>query len=164
MKKFIIYFAFALMCCALFAGIVNGQTFKPKQYLKENWKGLTCVYLAGVANGTVEILRHDYENFIRVFPDADSGYWHPQTSWHNKWKDGDHTKGEKFPMSSTLLAWTTDGYHLLRSTEKAFICGAISFKIGDKKKNWKYYVLDFVTYSAVYSMGFTTSYSLIFKH
>ena len=162
MKTFLIRFLIALACCAIFAGIVNGQT--PKQYLADNWKSLSACYIAGTLNGTVEILRHDYDAFLRVFPNADSGYWHPQTSWTNKWKDGDASKGEKFPMSSSLLAWTTDGYHLLRSGEKFMVCAAITFKIGGKKKNWKLYAADFISHSAAYSLGFTTSYNLVFKH
>jgi len=162
MKTFIIRFIIALACCAIFAGIVNGQT--PRQYLSDNWKSLSACYLAGTLNSTVEILRHDYDAFLQVFPEADSGYWHPQTSSRNKWKDGDASKGEKFPLSSTLLAWSTDGYHLLRSGEKMIVCAAITFKIGGKKRNWKAYAADFICHSAAYSLGFTTTYSFIFKH
>ncbi|GAA4299336.1 hypothetical protein [Nibribacter koreensis] len=37
--------------------------------------------------------------------------WFSVDSWRNKWRDGDAAKGERFPLSSTLLVWTTDAWH-----------------------------------------------------
>ncbi|MHC1706425.1 MAG: hypothetical protein AB9842_02760 [Bacteroidales bacterium] len=136
---------------------------KPARY-SPPFKAMTCLFLAGMADGTVEILRHDYDNFKKVFPNANDSYWNSEISWKNKWKDGDPEKGEKFFQSAYLLAWTTDGYHLLRSTNKALICGAIVFNINDRNKPFLHYLYDFVICSATYTAGFTTSYSLIFKH
>ncbi|GEM_PF-2628460 len=128
------------------------------------YAAMTCLFLAGMADGTVEILRHDYDNFKKVFPGARDSYWNSEVSWKNKWKDGDPAKGEKFFQSAYLLAWTTDGYHLLRSANKALICGAIVFHIGDRHKPFVHYLYDFAICSATYTAGFTTTYSLIFKH
>lgn len=39
-------------------------------------------------------------------------WWNPFWSWRLKWKNGDKTQGERFFLSSTLLVWTTDAWHL----------------------------------------------------
>ncbi|WP_125077717.1 hypothetical protein [Rufibacter latericius] len=39
-------------------------------------------------------------------------FWNPQISWSAKWKNGDPKQGEAFPLSSTVLVFLTDGWHL----------------------------------------------------
>ena len=143
---------------------LGSMNINRKDSYRPPYKSIVCLFLAGMADGTVEILRHDYDNFKKVFPKANDSYWDSEISWKNKWKDGNPEKGEKFFQSAYLLAWTTDGYHLLRSTNKALICGAIVFNIGERNKPFLYYLYDFVLCSATYTAGFTTTYSVIFKH
>ena len=69
------------------------------------------LFVSGMADGTAETLRVNYSDFKAVFPKANDQYWNPSISWHNKWKNGDIRQGEKFPLSSTALVFTTDGYH-----------------------------------------------------
>lgn len=143
---------------------LGSMNINKKDKYNPPYASMICLYLAGAADGTVEILRHDYDNFKKVFPKASDSYWNTDISWKNKWKNGNPENGEKFFQSAYLLAWTTDGYHLLRSANKALICGAITLKIGDRHRPWRYYLYDFVLCSATYTAGFTTTYSLIFKH
>lgn len=45
-------------------------------------------------------------------------FWNPRLSWINKWRytsvNGTMTKTEKFLMSSTILVFMTDGWHLMK--------------------------------------------------
>ena len=138
------------------------------QYFKDNKYNLSSFFIAGAMDGTVEILRHDYRTFKRVFPKANDQFWDPQKSWHNKWKDGERANGEKFLGSSTVFVWTTDGYHLLRSTEKFFIVTGVALKFACNEQvfqqKWWYYILDFVAHSLAYTAGFNLSYELVFRH
>ena len=39
-------------------------------------------------------------------------WWNKSQSWENKWKNGDPEQGERFFLSSTVLVFLTDGWHL----------------------------------------------------
>ena len=41
-------------------------------------------------------------------------WFNPETSWKNKWKNGDRNQGEAFPGSSTVFVSFTDGWHLFQ--------------------------------------------------
>jgi hypothetical protein len=42
-------------------------------------------------------------------------FWDPRYSWRNKWQYVYDIKvGEKFPLSSTVLVFLTDGWHLMK--------------------------------------------------
>ena len=47
----------------------------------------------------------------------DKGYdpfWYPELSWKNKYKNLDPQQGPRFFGSTTILAWTTDAWHLFQ--------------------------------------------------
>lgn len=121
------------------------------------------MFVSGMADGTAETLRTNYSDFNAVFPAANDQYWNPSVSWHNKWKNGDIKQGERFPLSSTALVFTTDGYHQMRMIRNAAMIAAITIPIG-KKKNWKGYASEAVTSYLSYTLGFTLTWDLIFKH
>ena len=121
------------------------------------------MFVSGMADGTAETLRVNYSDFKAVFPKANDSYWNPSISWHNKWKNGDIRQGEKFPLSSTALVFTTDGYHQIRMIRNSTMIAAITIPIG-KKKNWKGYVAEAGLSYISYTLGFTLTWDLIFKH
>jgi len=159
MKHVIVLLAFLLP-----AGVFSQSKSKVLNYLDNNKYSLSSMFVAGTLDGTVEILRHDYGAFKRVFPNANDEFWNSEISWQNKWEGGERANGEKFLGSSTMFAWTTDGYHLLRTGQKAFIVTGVVFKIGGPKRKWTHYALDFVTHSVAYSLGFNFSYEVVFNH
>lgn len=132
-------------------------------------------FVSGFLDGTVETISHHYSYFKRVFPNTNDGFWNPEISWRNKYKLGDPNLGPKFIGSKTIFAWSTDAYHLLRSSKRMIDIGTISLyanqemtfhKIEMKEKKStkiKRWLLDMVYISAVRSLGFTLSYTLIFR-
>ena len=55
--------------------------------------------------------------------------WDKGKSWRRKWKNGDPELGERFPGSSTVFVFVTDGWHFsqfvfLNSLFGAFACFA----------------------------------------
>ena len=139
----------------------SAQPFKG--YLKRNAVSLSCMVLAGGFDGFNEVLDFDYPAFKRAFPNANDQFWNPDISWQNKWQDGNPDLGRKFPGSTTIFVWTTDGYHLTRTLNKTCIMAGIAFKIGHKQKWWMYGV-DFISHSIAYSIGFNLSLHVVFKH
>ena len=111
--------------------------------------------LSGASKGTADYLQFHYT--------GQSQFWNPDLSWRNKWKNGDPAQGEKFPGSSTVFVSLTDGWHMCNTVNKFSCIAAITIQIGGKKKPIKYYLLDFLTYSAAYSAGFVMTYEIIFK-
>ena len=77
-----------------------------------HWIALSLVVVAGAANGIMDRIQHHYYTVPESWNEQ---FWNPKESWRNKWKDGDHTKGEKFLFSSTFLVGLTDGWHLMKS-------------------------------------------------
>ena len=155
---------YLILSVTMLLGTSTVAQSKILKYLNENKFSLSSMFMAGSFDGTVEIIKFDYGAFKRVFPNANDQFWDPNISWHNKWQDGERAKGEKFLGSSTVFVWTTDGYHLLRSSQKAFIGLGIAFKIGGPRQKWTKYLLDFLTHSVAYSLGFNLSFEIIFDH
>lgn len=133
-------------------------------YIWKNKWSLTGCVVAGMLDGTVEILRHDYDNFTRVFPNANPYYCNPGQSWYNKYKNHDPAQGPAFPGSTGPLVWTTDLYHLLRTMEKTTLAITISIKIGGKKQKWYQYAIDAAAHQLAYSIGDWITYQGIFQH
>lgn len=164
-----------LLFCFLF-GTTKAQTFLScPSFSKSNKSGLSSwqkytiktglVFIAGASDGVSQTLAFHYQYFQNDFPDAPQNYWNPDSSWYNKWANGDPEQGEAFPGSSTFFVWTTDGYHLFRTISKTSLVSGICFgtviNVYDNKK-WWIYLTDFVIYSAAYSAGFHLTYTIMF--
>jgi len=52
-------------------------------------------------------------------------FWNPQLSWMNKWDYSRVPRREKFPLSSTVLVFLTDGWHLMKWCRNRCIDGMI---------------------------------------
>lgn len=118
--------------------------------------------LAGALDGTAETIKWHYYEFEEAFPKANPQFWNPKYSSQNKYKDGITGNGPKYFGSTTFLAWTTDGYHLLRTGRNAFFLTTLVIHPREKK-NWKLYIKDIAIHTIAYQIGFYTTYDLVFK-
>ena len=124
------------------------------------WTG-GLIFLAGAARGFNEGLQFQYNGFAKIFPDANKQWFYPAHSFRNKYKDGDPAKGPKFPLSTTVLVFLTDQYHLNNFIQRASITGALVIKLGEGKRPLKHYLLDFAYYTVCYQAGFHSVYTPI---
>lgn len=124
---------------------------------------VALAFVSGAAKGIADVISVHYDNFSRVHPGANQQYWDPAVSWRNKYKNGDPVQGAKFPGSTTIFVSLTDAWHLCNTVNKAAIIGAITIRIGDKKRPFTYYLADFALYSLSYSAGFWLTYEIIYK-
>ena len=77
---------------------------------------LLMLMIAAAANATMDKLSFRYGESIFARQPASWQHWlNPAISWPNKWKNGDRRQGDRFPLSSTALVWTTDAWHLCKS-------------------------------------------------
>ncbi len=114
--------------------------------------------LSGSAKGFNETLEFNWKGFEAVFPKANPKWFYPQESFKNKYKEGDPAKGEKFPLSSSVLVMFTDQYHLNNFIQRGSITAALVIKIGEGKKPFRHYVFDALYYTACYQLGFGSVY------
>lgn len=122
---------------------------------------MLCIFAAGAFEGTAETVQFHYDEFDKRFPRADE-FWDASKSWQNKYKNGDPLQGPKFPLSTTALVWTTDGYHLMRTMRNVSFLAAILITPNCGLK-WHHYILKAAMYSLAYTAGFHLTYTLIFK-
>jgi hypothetical protein len=116
------------------------------------------LFLAGAAKGFNETLLYNWKGFNSVFPKANPQWFWPQQSFKNKYKDGDQSKGAKFPLSTSVLVMFTDQYHLNNFIQRASMTTALIIKIGEGKKPFKHYLFDALYYTASYQFGFGSVY------
>ena len=121
------------------------------------WTG-GLVFLAGASKGFNETLQFHWKEFKRQFPKARTQWFNPGVSWRNKYKNGDPDGGAKFPLSTSVLIMFTDQYHLNNFINKAAWGTAMVIKIGEGKKPFKQYLLDFLYYTLCHQSGFAVTY------
>lgn len=75
---------------------------------------LTLLFaIAGISKAVSDKVTTHFDRSI--FSNYDSFLWNPEMSWRNKWKNGNRKEGESFFLSSTLLVWATDAWHLFNT-------------------------------------------------
>lgn len=127
---------------------------------------------SGFLDGTIESISYHYSNGFKLrCPNANDQFWDPSLSWKNKYKNGDPNLGPKFAGSTTGLVFTTDAYHMLRTSKRAIDMGSIVYLMNDtycnkkisKKQKLKTAAKDFIVLTAMRCVGFHLSYSYLFK-
>jgi len=75
--------------------------------------------LSGGAEGVMDHLQFHY--------DKHNVFWNPKLSWVNKYKFGNPIAGERFFLSTTILVWLTDGWHLMKMIRTTTLTLGIAF-------------------------------------
>jgi len=119
-------------------------------------------FLSGASDGTAETLRDHYQEFKITFPNANDQFWNPDISWKNKYKNGDYRQGPKFPLSTTVFVWTTDGYHLMRFSKNTLLVATIALHTR-QKRSFKNHLLNVALHTISYHLGFNTAHKLVFR-
>jgi hypothetical protein len=111
------------------------------------------VFVAGAANCVMDTLQ--FRKNRNIFPD--NNWWNVDESWKNKWKDGDHTKGERFFGSSTFLVWTTDAWHFFQSVMLSCFVAAIMLY-----KPVFHWAIDLVILRSIFGISFNIWWRWVF--
>jgi hypothetical protein len=121
----------------------------------------TCLFISGFSDGVNDAISFHYSSFKHVHQNINDQFWNPNLSWRNKYKLGSTTK-EKFPLSSTILVFTTDGFHLTNMLNRTFLVGG-SIIIPLKRKEWWWYLRELGIDYLINRVGFFVSYNIIYK-
>ena len=127
------------------------------------WTG-GLVFLAGAAKGFNETLQFHWKEFRRQFPGAKASWFNPSVSWKNKYRNGDPEAGARFFGSTSVFIMFTDQYHLNNFINRAAWGTALVIKIGEGKKPFKQYLLDFLYYGLCHQAGFAATYYPFIKY
>jgi hypothetical protein len=87
---------------------------------------MTIIFLilAAFCNAVMDVLSTRY--YVSIFGNfKNKKFWDWNISWRNKWQWGDKANGEKFFLSSSMLSFMTDGWHLAKALMIVFISSAI---------------------------------------
>ena len=120
------------------------------------------VFIAHACKGAADSLQfHFNRSFAR---DWGAQFWNPAESWRNKYQDGDKTKGEKFPGSSTIFVAFTDGWHLLQTAQYLALRLALTLAVTPVRveaPGLADYALTFAALWIVGAAGFTLTYKIL---
>ena len=137
-----------------------GQTTKKQE--SNFYVTSSLLFVSGMADGLAEASKFHPKGVTEVF--GNPQFWDNSLSWRNKYRNGDPAQGAKFPLSTTALAWTTDGYHLSRMIRNSTMIAAITIRLGEPARAWYQYVIEAVIYYLTYQLGFTIAYDVIFDN
>ena len=150
-------------------GNLHAQDAPKKYFLEACMKGykiqpstVVLLYFSGFFNGYRDVLTYHYSEFKRHHSNANDQFWNPAISWTNKYKNHDPAQGPKFWGSTTIFVPVTDANHATESIGKYCMIAAIVIKIGEKRKPFKFYLMDAFLYTVAYNAGFWTTYELIY--
>ena len=122
------------------------------------WLTGSLVFVAGASKGFNETLMFHWKAFRHHFPNANAKWFNPDISWRNKYKNGDPNAGARFPLSTSVLVGMTDQYHLNTMINRLAWTSAVVIKIGEGKRPFKHYLMDFLYYSLCHQAGFAMTY------
>ncbi len=114
--------------------------------------------LAGLAEGAMDWLEFKLEarGSAKII---NSKFWNPNYSWANKWKNAWTTPlKEKFFLSSTLLVFLTDGWHLMKWCRNRFINVSGITALCYFGTTWYWAILIVVVSETIYHLGFYITY------
>lgn len=123
--------------------------------------GLLCVFLfcAGVAEGFMDFLNFRYTK--------NHPFWNVEQSSINKWKKKlwikHGIKKERFPGSSTVLVFLTDGWHLMKWIRNRFIDAAVYVLLVNVGYDHLHAFGIVVAFRIIYGISFMISFEYIHK-
>jgi hypothetical protein len=77
--------------------------------------GYLLIIISSIAKAVMDKVNFHFENSIFNSNKLNKRFWDKKISWRNKWWNGDKSKGERFFLSSTILVFITDAWHLFQS-------------------------------------------------
>jgi hypothetical protein len=129
----------------------------------------SAMFLSGLIDGTLESIKFHYCNGFKArFKNANDQFWNPDISWTNKYKNANPSDGEKFRGSTTALVCTTDAYHGLRTAKNLINTFTVVFYLNrsrneSRKTTWKKILTEALVLTTLRNIGFTATYSGLFK-
>ena len=131
------------------------------------WLVLLGISLLISASGkaVMDVLRFYYGSSVfKSFKNAN--WWNPEISWKNKYKNCDQLQGERFPGSTTVFVFTTDGWHFFQFIFLRFFFASIIFySLSDPiltfiTFDWLRILIEYIVLSIYFGLVFSFGYKV----
>lgn len=123
---------------------------------------LLMFFLAGIAEAHMDTLQfHFYRSRFNSFNHA---FWNPEISWKNKYKLRDPRYGAKFPGSTTIFVFITDGWHLMKFFRNIFIFTGLFFALYQNYSNLTNIIIITLLSRTVYGVGFSAFMNRLLRY
>ncbi len=137
------------------------------QLNKNIWQASTFQLFSGAADGANQAYLFHYDN-SELFEKW--GIAPNEEAWKNKWVVDPYGQvrvgTERFWLSSRSLVFLTDFHHATRFVKHRLNEGSVlmyAFGHGIKRKRWYWYLADFSIMFTARSIGFYSTYNIVFK-
>jgi len=123
--------------------------------------GLLLV-IAGASNAVMDVLKFRYQD--SVFSRLNNQNWWDEFSWRNKYKDRIPERGERFPGSTTIFVFVTDGWHFFQMIWRTSMTLAIIFGVFSTLNfsMWLFFSI-FIVSSCLYLGAFNLFYKKLLR-
>ena len=118
--------------------------------------GFILILVSAVGKSVMDKLQFHYSKSI-FSKFKNQQFWNPEISWKNKWKNGNKLQGESFFLSSTVLVFTTDAWHLFQNIFLNLLFLGLFF-ITFKEISWLKALL-FLLSRVIFGLKFTYVYT-----
>jgi len=119
-------------------------------------------FLAGIAEAHMDTLQfHFYRSRFSSF---NHSFWNPEISWKNKYKLNDPRYGAKFPGSTTIFVFITDGWHLMKFFRNIFIFTGLFFALYQNYSNLTNIIIITLLSRTVYGVGFSAFMNRLLRY
>lgn len=123
---------------------------------------LLMFFLAGIAEAHMDTLQfHFYRSRFSSF---NHSFWNPEISWKNKYKLNDPRYGAKFPGSTTIFVFITDGWHLMKFFRNIFIFTGLFFALYQNYSNLTNIIIITLLSRTVYGVGFSAFMNRLLRY
>lgn len=99
--------------------------------------------IAGLSNGLGDAIK-----FHNIYPNS---HFANAQSWQNVYKNGDPAQGERFFLSTSLLSFTCDAWHLCKEITLSCFALSLAFLYDKKVKN---IILAYLALRVTFFIGF----------
>lgn len=123
---------------------------------------IICWILAAACNAVMDVLNFKFSTSI--FRNMNPKWWDAKKSWRNKYKNGIKDLGPKFPLSTTVLAFTTDAWHFFQFLSNSLVTLPLVL-VAQKAEDlhWWQAVILFLALKSLWGMTFEPLYSKYFR-
>ncbi len=123
---------------------------------------LLMFFLAGIAEAHMDTLQfHFYRSRFSSF---NHSFWNPEISWKNKYKLNDPRYGAKFPGSTTIFVFITDGWHLMKFFRNIFMFTGLFFALYQNYSNLTNIIIITLLSRTVYGVGFSAFMNRLLRY
>jgi len=113
--------------------------------------------IAGIGKAAMDTIQFHFDDSLFDSRGMNKFFWDPYFSWRNKYKNGYPENGPKFFLSTTVLVFLTDGWHLMQFITWNSIFAIIGILFG-----WEGFLV-FIGVVGAFKAGFYVFYNFILK-